>query len=140
MKFKVSSSTEAFINGQRAHYVQEVQISAFGKKIRTNIDMYGDGPIFSSKTLDAYSKVMGNPEKEVLAVMEAASKRLADSGEEVAVKDMKANVDYLTFHFSTAFNGSKAFYSVGFGYKGNEHLFELEFVDGKPTGNVSMNG
>lgn len=127
-----------------ASYSQKITFTVFGKKIYGSVRMDSFvSPIFSEKLLSIYSQIMKNIDAEVMRVIKIAANEYEDGSASKMENQMKSNVDYVGIRIQDdAIKGKpdSIWHETTFAYKGNEHLFSLECIDGKYDETISMNG
>jgi hypothetical protein len=127
-----------------ASYSQRITLIVFGKKVYCSVRMDSlVSSIFSEKLLSTYSQIMKNIDAEVMRVIKIAASEYEDGSASKMENQMKSNVDYVGIRIQDdAIKGKpdSIWHEISFAYKGNEHLFSLEGIDGKYDTVISMNG
>ena len=129
---------------ENASYTQRIHVTVFGKKVPCSIKLSSNtGPVFSDKILAVYSAVMKNIDAEVMRVIKIAANEYEDGSASKMENQMKSNVDFVGIRIQDDIPKGKPdsiWHETTFAYKGNEHLFSLECIDGKYAETISMNG
>ena len=127
-----------------AGYNQKVNLTVFGRTVFGSVSMSTfQGSVFPERLLNTYTMIMKNLDAEVTRVVKLASKRLSESGYNISESTIKSSIDYIGIRMTDdAIKGKpdSIWFEITMSFKGNEHLFSLECIDGQYDNDVSMNG